>query len=842
MPRFSVIVPVFSGPELLSQCLRSVRASTFSDYELLVSDDGSPDADAIQSVATRYDARLIRSETRSGSAAARNRAARIASGDQLVFVDADVTVSSETLSDFAQLFDHDPSLDAAMGAYDRAPSAPNRTSQFRNLLHSHAHSSSSGAASTFWTGCGAVQRERFLSLGGFDEGYGRPSIEDVEFGLRLHRAGGRILLAPEIEVTHHKKWTLRSMVHTDLIARSIPWAKLVREHGLPSGLNFRKRDRLAVALTALAVPLAVAAARHGSIYWGLLLAVVAASVLLKASLLQFLAESRGVAFAVSCLPLVFVYNLTCALGLIAGLLHSESARDRCFGPSILACGGLILGLQIAGGAYHAEFDGHPDEAGHLVSGLMVYDYLAAVPRENPLTWAKRYSLHYPNVAIGHWPPGPYIMDAVWWLVFPPSRVTAMLLNAVLMLLAAVVFYRLLRAAAPPWLSRLAALLLIAAPLAQQSYDRSMADLPSLLWSVLLTDAIVRLTRRPSVAAASGVTLCLICALLTKGAAACLVPAPLIACLILGQWRILKSRLMFWSAAAVLLLGFGWYAAGAMYFHENVRGLGGIAVAAPWDAKFIPGLTGYGFFALACGGACAALVRRRPAAVASAAILFSAVVGSWFLRAMNEPRDFIIVVPALLLLSVEMLLWARRRTQFGLLLGVPALALFPFTLYLQQPHGFRSLLNQIHLPGRMLVSSNGAGEGAWIAEVALAEKRPASIVARASKTLAIEGRNTEDYHLILKTPDDIEARLDELAIATVIVDNEPGQNAQPHQLLLEQTLKGSTAWLPCAAAGHLTGYCRTRPPSLPPTASNRPDRQDRRRDSGAIAESLHGIPR
>lgn len=44
---------------------------------------------------------------------------------------------------------------------------------------------------------------------------------------------------------------------------------------------------------------------------------------------------------------------------------------------------------------------------------------------------------------------------------------------------------------------------------------------------------------------------------------------------------------------------------------------------------------------------------------------------------------------------------------------------------------------------------------------------------------------------------------ELAIATVIVDTGAEQNAQLHQLLLQQTMKGSTAWLLCAAAGPLT---------------------------------------
>src|SRR2546430_1910770 len=87
---------------------------------------------------------------------------------------------------------------------------------------------------------------------------------------------------------------------------------------------------------------------------------------------------------------------------------------------LVACGGLILGLEIAGGAYQGEFNGYPDEAAHLVSGLMLHDYLTALPRENPLVWGVRYYLHYPKVAIGHWPPGFHIMEALWWLIFSPA--------------------------------------------------------------------------------------------------------------------------------------------------------------------------------------------------------------------------------------------------------------------------------------------------------------------------------------------------------------------------------------------------------------------------------------
>ena len=79
-------------------------------------------------------------------------------------------------------------------------------------------------------------------------------------------------------------------------------------------------------------------------------------------------------------------------------------------------GVLIVGLQIYGGAYQAEYDGHPDEAAHFVSSLLVRDYIGQWPWPDPLPWAIQYYIHYPKVAIGHWPPGYYIIQAGWWLL------------------------------------------------------------------------------------------------------------------------------------------------------------------------------------------------------------------------------------------------------------------------------------------------------------------------------------------------------------------------------------------------------------------------------------------
>ncbi|HJZ98096.1 MAG TPA: oligosaccharide flippase family protein, partial [Candidatus Solibacter sp.] len=61
-------------------------------------------------------------------------------------------------------------------------------------------------------------------------------------------------------------------------------------------------------------------------------------------------------------------------------------------------------LQWRDGAFHAEFDGHPDEAGHFITSLMIRDYAATRIGTNPLAFARDYYLHYPRVALGHWPP------------------------------------------------------------------------------------------------------------------------------------------------------------------------------------------------------------------------------------------------------------------------------------------------------------------------------------------------------------------------------------------------------------------------------------------------------
>jgi len=328
MQFLSVIVPAYCDSEALANCLASLRRSTFQDFELLVADDGSPDPEGLKGIADHSQARFIRLHENQGPAAARNAAAFAATGDVLAFLDSDVTVHPDTLARIAAAFRSDPSLDALMGSYDCQPHVTGLTALFRNLLHTHVHQRSSRKATTFWTGCGAVRRSVFLQMGGFDQSFRRPSIEDVEFGMRLHKAGGKIALDPEVQVKHHKQWDLLAMVRTDVVDRAMPWTQLMLRYGLPRDLNFRWRDRWSAGFAALAIVFAVAAALHSA--WWLGLAAVSAAIALglEWELFLFLRREGGLPFALACAPLYLVHLWSGAAGFAAGLVRTWVTAPR----------------------------------------------------------------------------------------------------------------------------------------------------------------------------------------------------------------------------------------------------------------------------------------------------------------------------------------------------------------------------------------------------------------------------------------------------------------------------------------------------------------------------------
>jgi len=248
--RVTAIMPCYNGMGFLQRSLPPLLAMLGQDLlEVIVVDDGSSDGSG--AYAAGEGARVMTTGGREGPGAARNLAAREAQGDVLLFVDADVVIHADALG-YVQSALADPGVVAVFGSYDNQPPDAAFASQYMNLRHHFVHHQHAGEADTFWAGCGAVRRQAFLAVGGYDcVTYERPSIEDIELGYRLRAAGGRIALVPPMQGTHLKQWTLWGVVHTDIVCRALPWSRLLLStpHA-NAALNTRGGERAKAALAA----------------------------------------------------------------------------------------------------------------------------------------------------------------------------------------------------------------------------------------------------------------------------------------------------------------------------------------------------------------------------------------------------------------------------------------------------------------------------------------------------------------------------------------------------------------------------------------------------------------
>jgi GT2 family glycosyltransferase len=301
----SVIIPVYNGGPNFRKCLVSVKALLPCPLEVIVVGDG--DTDGSSQLAQEFGVTVLRFPSPGGPARARNLGASRANGDILFFVDADVTVPQDVIHQVREVFARNSSVSAVIGSYDDQPAEHNFLSQYRNLLHHFVHQSGREEASTFWGACGVIRRDVFRTMGGFDERFTMPSIEDIELGHRLKQSGYSIRLVKSLQIKHWKRWNVRSMVRADFFQRALPWTDLIyRDRNLVNDLNVSFSGRASVLLTFGLL---------GSLLlspWQPLLLIGAAVIglvllIVNLPFYQFLHRKRGFRFAVHAIPWHWFY-------------------------------------------------------------------------------------------------------------------------------------------------------------------------------------------------------------------------------------------------------------------------------------------------------------------------------------------------------------------------------------------------------------------------------------------------------------------------------------------------------------------------------------------------------
>jgi len=322
-PEVSVVIPVHNAARTLRACLESVFENEGVAYEVVVVDDASTD-DSI-AIALEFPCTILVLGHSIRAANCRNLGATHARGDVLLFFDADQIMPPDTVGGLWQALHDDPDVVAAVASLAPDTPEPGFFSQFKNFRHHYVHQQADAEGMTLASGLTAIRRSVFEGYGGFEPAYGPSSIEDVALGYRLARDGRRILFRPDVQVTHLKGYTFRSLLVSEIRDRAIPWtALLLRDRMWRNDLNIGVSNSASVGFAGAGF-----AALVGLRGWPR--AVVPASAtaaiwLLNCDLLEAMARRYGPAFlakALAFLPVMYLYQ---GLGFVAGIVAHATGR------------------------------------------------------------------------------------------------------------------------------------------------------------------------------------------------------------------------------------------------------------------------------------------------------------------------------------------------------------------------------------------------------------------------------------------------------------------------------------------------------------------------------------
>jgi O-antigen biosynthesis protein len=219
--RVSIIIPFKDRPELLRNCLRSLQASTYRDFEVVLVDNGSTDPRTLRLLAklrTRPRYRLVSQPGAFNFSRLCNAGAAEATGEHLLFLNNDTEVLTRDWLEQLLRIGTDPQV----GIVGATLLYPDRTIQHVGLfprtdglwVHPYRgepadHSGERGELLTtrcvpaVTAACLLIGRTLFSQLGGFDERF-PVAYNDVDLCVRARERGLSVVISPDARLFHYE--------------------------------------------------------------------------------------------------------------------------------------------------------------------------------------------------------------------------------------------------------------------------------------------------------------------------------------------------------------------------------------------------------------------------------------------------------------------------------------------------------------------------------------------------------------------------------------------------------------------------------------------------------------
>ena len=196
----SIVIPTYNSSRFMPALLESIFTQTIEDMEVIIVDDCSTD-NTIE-VLKNYPVRIVQMEKNGGPARARNRGVREAKGDIIFFLDSDVIVMDGTVREVMEYFHRSDSAQCVIGVCTTEPLNKGFVPRYMAMFeYIHLLGARDNRVSVFAPRCGAIKKDLFLKVGGYDESYKGADVEDFELARRINKTDS-IILNPNMRVRH----------------------------------------------------------------------------------------------------------------------------------------------------------------------------------------------------------------------------------------------------------------------------------------------------------------------------------------------------------------------------------------------------------------------------------------------------------------------------------------------------------------------------------------------------------------------------------------------------------------------------------------------------------------
>lgn len=320
MPHLSIVIPVFNREYKIEDCLKSIRKSVYTDYEIIVVDDHSTDSTA--SVAKKYADKLIEMPVTKGLGYTRNAGFVAMRGDVAVSIDSDVMIMPDTLSKIADFLSSHKEVDAVTGLLSKTHPNNDFFSQYKNLYMNYIFGRLPEIVTFLYGSIHAVRKDSLQSSSLND------LAEDTEHGQLIFLKNKKIAFLKGLEVVHLKKYGLFSFIKNDfwipfswagIFVKYKGWRQLFK-YG--TGFAHSPKEQLISVILAPAIVMLSFGGALNQIHTHLVLILACIWLLLNLRFLAFLAKEKGMLFGLVSTIVTFFDNIVMAVGIACGLIYT----------------------------------------------------------------------------------------------------------------------------------------------------------------------------------------------------------------------------------------------------------------------------------------------------------------------------------------------------------------------------------------------------------------------------------------------------------------------------------------------------------------------------------------